>query len=371
MEVKLPQRKRGKSEKQPLLNREISFSFNLGGALKFKTNFYKELALLTSAGITLNEALHTVLQLEKGKNHQSRIKKLSDSVMQGEQLSSAMNALKFFSSQEINAIRVGERAGNLDEVFLQLAEFYKIRSKQIRNVLSTLTYPAVVVLTSVATISFMLKFLVPVFHETFKRNGTPLPRLTQMIVQLSNNFSLIFCAVVLISLTVMAVHRYLSRNSQEYNYQFSRFLIRIPLIGPFILKNQLLSCSISFQLLLSSGLTLSEALKSVIASVEFLPLKRNLAKTQIQLEKGQTFFQGLKEGGLFDPRMLSMIKIGEQSNQMALVFKSIAESLEEEQATRSKQLGSLMEPLLIVVLGGIVGLILVGMYLPMLQLYKI
>lgn len=369
MEIKIPKQKKNNSEKSGRSTSSFTFSsLDYFGQNKFKSRFFKELALFSNAGITISDALPLIQEQLQNKTQKTIIASIKQKVYDGLPLSVALEPIQLFNGQDIATVKVGESSGNLKSIFYELDSYYQQKADQRKTLITTLTYPLVVLFTSIAAVTFMLKFLVPLFKDTFKRSGGTLPRITELIIQLSDNFTIIVSCFVLITISLLGIHWFLWKNNNVYKLRFSWLIVKIPIIGNFILQNHLQSVSTSFKLLLSSGNTLSEALESISASCQHPALQELLVKTNQKIMSGSTFYSELKKSSLINPKFLSLIKIGEQTNQLSEIFQTISEELQKDQAAKSKQIGSLIEPMLILFLGAIVGLILIGMYLPMITM---
>jgi len=366
MEIKIPKQKKSNPKQSGRSTSSFTFSsLDYFGQNKFKSRFFKELALFSNAGITISDALPLIQEQLQNKNQKSIIASIEQKVYDGLPLSVALEPIQLFNGQDIATVKVGESAGNLKSVFNELNSYYQLKIDQRKTLITTLTYPTVVLFTSIAAVTFMLQFLVPLFKDTFKRSGGSLPRITELIIQLSDNFTFLAAGFLTITLSLIGLHWFLSKNNEAYKLRFSWVIIKTPIIGNFVLQNHLLSVATSFKLLLSSGNTLSEALESISTSCQHPALQELLLKTNRKIKSGSTFYSELKNSSLINPKFLSLINIGEQTNQLSNIFHTISEELQKDQAAKSKQMGSLIEPVLILFLGAIVGLILIGMYLPM------
>lgn len=334
---------------------------------KIKERFYSELNILFSAGIDIKTALEIIEEQQKKVRHKNLFKLIKNDVLSGSSLSAAMRRTGAITDYEYFSIRIGEESGRLPEILGQLVKFYFNRIKQKRQVISALSYPAIVLLTAFGSVFFMLKFVVPMFADVFKRFHTELPPLTKMIIRSSNflgNFGWVF--VLLILFMVLAFYKL--RNHKLFRKYSSMLAMKIPVFGDLLVLIYIERFCNSMNLLLSSKTSLLQSVILVKKMIGFYPIEKSMEEIEMDLMKGEFFYKSISKFKVFDNRFVSLIKVGEEVNQLDVIFKKMSDQYVDEVEFRIKALSSLIEPLIILFLGIIVGVILVAMYMPLFQL---
>lgn len=347
-----------------LLKTEIHLFANHGFSNKKKEAFYTELNVLLKSGLTLKDALTISIEEQKKKKDKERLQFILNSLIEGRSLFESMKLKKDFSPYEYYSIQIGEKTGSLQKVIEQLADFYKRKNAQRRMISSALSYPIIVLITAFLAITFMLKFVVPMFEGIFQQNNKELPSITKFIISLSNYFSSYFYhGLVVILILVLA--GLISKNKNWYRGLRTGILIKIPFVGEFQRKIKLAQFTQSMYLLTSSKVAILEALELTKKMINYLPVEKALDKVAKQLLTGKSLYESFKNQKIFDSRMSSLIKVAEETNQNEVIFKRLADQYNEEVDYRAKLISSTIEPIIILVLGSIVAIILIAMYLPM------
>jgi len=349
-----------------ILNTDISFgSKELPD--KKKQYLYLELSALLMAGIDLKssfELLSADYQKEKDRAFFSEIQK---SVLSGKTFSNALEETGRFSLYEVFSLQIGEESGKLIEVLQDLAKFYSAKIKQQRKITSALTYPVIVLSTSFGAVFFMLKFVVPMFGDVFKRFGGHLPWITERILEISQALEHGFWWGMLI-LVSLSITLYTFRNTEVYRRIVSKAFLRVPILGTLIQKIYLARFCNSMRLLISAKLPLLNAIGLIRKMIRYYPLEITLKEIEKDIRRGKSLYESLQSFPIYPPKLVQLIKVGEETNQLDYFFGLISEQYVEEVEYRTSTLSSLLEPLIIIVMGLIVGLILISMYLPLFQM---
>jgi type IV pilus assembly protein PilC len=349
-----------------LLNMDISFgSKELSD--KKKEYLYLELSSLLQAGINLKSSFELITADQEKQKDRELFTTIQQTVLNGTTFSQALQQTGRFSLYEVYSLQIGEETGKLIEVLQDLAKFYQNKIKQRRKITSALTYPCVVLSTSLGAVFFMLKFVVPMFGDVFKRFGGHLPWITEKIIGVSealeNNFFRFFILVVLIAASI-----FFSRKTEQFRRVASQFLLRVPMAGNLIQKIYLARFCNSMRLLINAKLPLLRAIALSRQMIGYYPIESSLQKVEDDIMKGQSLHQSLQQFSVYPSKMIQLIKVGEETNQMDYFFAKISEQYIEEVEYKTSTLSSMMEPLIIIFLGLIVGVILIAMYLPLFQM---
>ena len=348
------------------LNKDISFgSKELND--KKKEALYLELSSLLQAGINLKSSLELVTSDQQNQKDKLLFIEIQKQVLAGSALSQALEQSGKFSLYEVYSLQIGEETGKLVEVLQDLARFYQNKIKQRRKIVSSLTYPCVVLTTSLGAVFFMLKFVVPMFGDVFKRFGGKLPWLTEKIIGISqgmeNNFWRVFIVFMLV-----AAFLFSARKTQRFRELASKFLLKIPIAGNLVQKIYLARFCNSMRLLINAHLPLLRAIALCRQMIGYYPIESSLQKVEDDIMKGKSLHQSLEQFRVYPSKMIQLIKVGEETNQLDYFFAKISDQYIEEVEYKTSTLSSMMEPLIIIFLGLIVGVILVSMYLPLFQM---
>jgi type IV pilus assembly protein PilC len=281
--------------------------------------------------------------------------------------SESLKVLPQFSDYEYYSIRIGEESGTLIKVLKGLSSFYSQKVNQKRTVIGALTYPGVILVTALLAITFMLVYMVPLFEDVFKRIGGDLPWLTQIILNVSESFSTYFSGFLILIGILFSTHL-IYKKREWYMALYFFVLLRIPIVGNLIIESNILRASQSLGLLLESRVPLTEALSLTRKMLVFYPIQQALRSVEKQIYQGRSLHEGMSDHSIFSARLVSLIKVGEESNQLAMILNKFALQKETELQHKAKILGNVIEPLIIVFLGFFVAVILIAMYLPMFQL---
>lgn len=349
-----------------LLNRDISFG-NKELNDKKKEYLYLELSSLLQAGINLKSSFELITSEQEKEKDKELYQTIQTAVLGGTTFSQALQQTGKFSLYEVYSLQIGEETGKLIEVLTDLAKYYQNKIKQRRKIVSALTYPCVVLSTSLGAVFFMLKFVVPMFGDVFKRFGGQLPWITEKIMGISNAMENNFWRFILL-IALIAGFILLTRKTQKFKEIVSKIVLRTPLIGNLVQKIYLARFCNSMRLLINARLPLLRAIALIRQMINYYPIESSLQKVEDDIMKGKTLHESLQQFNIYPSKMIQLIKVGEETNQLDLFFGRISEQYIEEVEYKTSTLSSMMEPLIIIFLGIIVGVILISMYLPLFQM---
>jgi type IV pilus assembly protein PilC len=363
--VKTPKNNKGEGLSE-LFSRDISFgSKELND--KKKEYLYLELSSLLQAGINLKSSFELITADQQKVKDKQLYQNIQDAVLGGTTFSQALQQTGKFSLYEVYSLQIGEETGKLIEVLQDLAKFYQNKIKQRRKIVSALTYPCVVMTSSLGAVFFMLKFVVPMFGDVFKRFGGHLPYLTQKIIDLSSSMEHNFWRVLFL-IAFLVGFIIFTRKTQKFREIFSKILMRTPVIGNLVQKIYLARFCNSMRLLINARLPLLRAIALIRQMISYYPIESSLQKVEDDIFKGKSLHESLKQFKVYPSKMIQLVKVGEETNQLDYFFGKISEQYIEEVEYKTSTLSSMMEPLIIIFLGLIVGVILVAMYLPLFQM---
>ena len=349
-----------------MLNYDISFG-NKELNDKKKEYLYLELSSLLQAGINLKSSFELITADQQKEKDKELYINIQQAVLNGVTFSQALQQTGKFSLYEIYSLQIGEETGKLIEVLQDLAKFYQNKIKQRRKIVSALTYPCVVMTTSLGAVFFMLKFVVPMFGDVFKRFGGHLPWITEKIIGVSQALEDYFPGFIIV-LALLITFIISVRKTQQFRKFSSNLLLHTPLIGNLVQKIYLARFCNSMRLLINARLPLLRAIALIRQMIEYYPIESSLQKVEDDIMNGKSLHQSMQQFSVYPSKMIQLIKVGEETNQLDYFFGKISEQYIEEVEFKTSTLSSMMEPLIIIFLGLIVGVILVSMYLPLFQM---
>lgn len=346
----------------------MKFNTKMDGGFsdKSRVRLYSELRLLIHAGLDVKSAVELLMQEAVGFE-QKLLRGIDRNLIVGKSLSQAVNDFGGFSNYEVYSLRIGEETGEIESVLLQLELFYARKMKLKRQLISAMSYPIFVLCLSIGVVYFMLNNIVPMFADIFKRFGGDLPPLTKALLQLSNatrNYAWIIFLVV----AAVGVYIYLNRNEKKVRIYSARFVLMLPFIGVTVRKIYLARFCQVMSLLSAAKVPLTEAIAMVEHMIGFYPLEASMGPIKKQLTNGVSLHKALGQFPIYEKRMVALIKVSEEVNQLDTMFDQIAVQYNEDIDQQTKVVSSVLEPLMIVVIASVVGLILVAMYLPLFKL---
>lgn len=362
-------------ERQPVINKidaeeKRSLSFKRSISDKNRESFYRELNILLTAGVDFKKALEILSNQTKNRLVKEIIDRLKTDIVFGKSIAEAMQNSKQFSNYEFYSVRIGEETRKLNEVLLQLQRYFQSKIDMKRQIISVITYPLIVLLVTFGVLYFMLNKVVPMFGSVFRQFGSELPSSTRFIIKLSNHSSTIFTVALLVLAGLYLANKLLSAKNW-YREASSSTVLKIPFFGGLIKKIYLARFCQSMSLLTSSKTSLITSLELTSKMINFYPIETSLKATVTNIKKGASLYESLKKHSIYESRLLSMIDVAEQVNQLDSMFEKLSEQYSAEIKHESKMIGVIMEPIIIIFIGLIVGVIMIAMYAPMFDLSKI
>jgi len=346
------------------LNRDMSFGKAVSDS--FREGFYTEMAILLEAGVDIRSALELILAGHK-KKQRKLVEDIRDNLLEGATLSDSFKRAKDFSAYEYKSILIGEETGKLARVLAELALYFGKRVKQRRQLIGALTYPVVVLSVAVGAIAFMLAWVVPMFSDMYKRSGGDLPAITKGVIVLSNAIK--GHGGIFFFLLASAIAIVLWQKESYWFRSFSaRLMLNMPVWGKLIRKIYSSRFSSTMAMLLGARIPILQAIRLAGETIRFQPYEKALLFVENEVAGGMPLFTALSFHPLFPPKMILMVKVGEEVNELETFFKKLADQYASEVEHSTAMLAKIIEPLIIIVLGLIVGVILIAMYLPLFQL---
>ena len=336
--------------------------------LKDISLFCKQMSVMLESGIPLNNAVDILEQQATSKNLKSSLKIVSKSLKEGSQLSKAMlDQEGMFPDLLIRMVQAGEKTGKLDELLEKMSEHYTKELKTSRQIQGAMIYPAVLAFLAVAAVLALLYVVIPSFSGIFEQSGMAMPLPTRIVLAASNFVRSSW--YILFGVTGILVFLFLRyRSTEAGRYQLDRLKLWLPVIKGPMQKIVTARFASTLAILTSAGIPLVEAIESAAATTNNAVVIEKMKIANEGLQKGERLTGMITSTGLFPPMMLSMVKIGEESGSLESMLIKTSDYYEEELETAIKQLLSLLEPAMIIVMGVIIGGIVASVMLPMFEL---
>lgn len=321
-----------------------------------------ELALLLNAGVTIDRALGIIRRNSTSTAQAKLVTELHDAVRRGESLSDALGEQQaVFNPLYLNLVSLGEASGTLPTIFSRLAEDMKFQSELKRKVIQALIYPGVIFSVCVLCILFVFNYIVPQMQSLF--DGLPeLPFYTAVLLGVSN-WVVSYQWAVFALITAALVAFYMAMKNPSSAAAIDSFIAQMPGFSGMITRVERIRFNTAITLMLESGILIDRCLEMAVGSVKNRQLKQGLAAAKDRVKKGATLSSALRNSPVYDDFSMSLIEVGEESGELAPVFSEISTRSRRDFESAVDRMTSLLEPALILVMGGIVGGVVVTMLL--------
>ena len=328
----------------------------------------RQLATLLKASIPIVDSLAAVSRQTENPRLQRIFNEVRRSVSEGKSLAGALGEhASVFPELYVNMVKAGESSGTLDIVFMRLADFTEAQAQLRSRVMGAMTYPIIMMFVTLGIVSLLMLFVVPKLTVMFEEMGTELPLVTRVLIQVSDFFRdywyALFGGLILLG---WWFNRY--RKGERGKHKWDRFVLRMPLFGPLVRMVGVARFTRTMGTLLGSGVPIISALEIVKHVVGNHILAQTVEDARNAVKEGENLATPLQRSGEFPPMVVHMIAVGEQSGQLEEMLDTVAGAYEMQVDSRLNTLTRLLEPLMIVVMGGIVAFIVFAVMSPMLQM---
>ncbi|HLC42225.1 MAG TPA: type II secretion system F family protein [Methylomirabilota bacterium] len=342
----------------------------LGGSVKDKdlAIYTRQFSTMIDAGLPLVQCLTILSEQSDAKGLRAVTGKAAHDVEAGASLADALKRHpKVFDELYVNMVEVGETGGILDVVLQRLSVYIEKAAALKRKIKTAMIYPATIVSVAVLVVIFMLTFVIPTFAKMFEGLGAELPLPTQIVIGLSN-FVRRFILLIIAAMVgvVFAIRSYYkTENGKTF---IDTLLLKIPVIGTLIRKVAVARFTRTLGTLVSSGVPILEGLRITARTAGNKIVEKAVMMTRASVTAGKTIAEPLKTSGVFPPMVVHMISVGEQTGALDAMLNKIADFYEDEVDTAVAGLTSLLEPIMIVFLGVVIGGLVIAMYLPIFKM---
>lgn len=331
--------------------------------------FARQFATMIASGVPLVRCLGIVAEQNENPRFREILGKIRQDVESGTTFSKALEKYPdVFSNLFVDLVRAGEAGGILDEILNRLANYLESSEQLKAKVKGALTYPVVVASIAVGVVFFLLTFVLPQFKNIFEGMGNAnLPLPTQILMQTSDFLSTYFVFILLgIGAFIYGLKKFFSTKQGKRIWDSN--ILRVPVIGLLIKKVAIAKFTRTLGTLVSSGVPILQALEVTASTAGNVVISDAIQKTRVSIREGESIAEPLKASGIFPPMVVQMIAVGEETGELDTMLIKIADFYETEVDTAVKGLTSVIEPIIIVFMGIVVGGIVMAIFLPMLDI---
>lgn len=357
-----------KEEKKRLF--ETNF-LRRGISLEDQVIFFRQMATLIDSGINLVAALEILREQQENKSFKNIIAQIYNDITAGKSFcDSVARYPKVFSAFCINMIRSGEASGMLNDILERLATYLEKAQSLRRKVISSLIYPAVIIVMAFSITALLLLKVVPTFKGIFESLGGKLPLPTQILILVSDYFRRFFFFLVIVFITgAFLIKRYI--NTPKGRRKLDKALLMLPVFGSLFLKFSVARFTRAFSTLIKSGVPILNSLEIVAKTSGNKIIEETLDEAQVAIRHGEPIHQPLERAKIFPPMVVKMIAVGEKSGELEKMLSKIAIFYEEQVDAAVSGLASIIEPVVIAFLGVFIGGIVIALFLPIFKISEL
>lgn len=365
------------SEPEPVvgtgLNREINIGFKRKSVKRKEVAlFARKFSVMIDAGIPMKKMLSVMVNTNTmSDGMRDALNDISDQINAGALLSTAMEKHPLiFDELFVSMVRAGEKGGFLDQSMRQVAENLEAEIKLKAKIKSAMTYPVVVLVLAAVMVTAMLIFIVPVFDEMFKSLGGELPLPTKILVHLSNFLKV---AIIPIVVVIVAFIVWWSKNKHKESVRsiVDPWQLKIPVLGKLFRKVSLSRYNRNLSTLLVNGVPILKAMEIVATTTGNIVYKRATDRMRLNLQRGDKFADVMQRESVFPGEDVEMVRVGDDAGDVVPMLQKISVMYDDDVEATTEALTALIEPLLIVFLGVVVGAMVIALYMPIFSIYDV
>lgn len=329
-----------------------------------------QLANMLDAGIPLPTALNTLVEQTENARLKEAVADIYSEIKEGKSFSESLAKHNdIFSSLFINMVAAGEVSGNLDEVLKRLATFTEREAELKQKISAAMTYPVILIVAGVGVVAFVVTTVVPPFVKIFLEGGIPLPLPTLILYQLNNIIRAAWLYIIVGSIAgVIALKRWAKTPQGKVNIDTAK--MKVPVWGDLSKKVEIARLTRTLAALLSSGVPMLQALQVTEKTIDLAPMATVVKNLGTAVSKGKSISESLKESKMFPAMPIHMIAVGEDTGTLEVMLNKIADFYDLATDYAIKKLTALLEPMFLVIIGGLVGFIFASILLPIFSMVK-
>ncbi len=340
--------------------------------LKHLVTFTRQLATLIDAGLPILRSLYILQEQVESVVFKDKISQIAKDIESGSSLSDALaKHPKVFDKLYVNMVRAGEIGGVLESILNKIAEFLEKRQALRSKVRSAMMYPMTVLILATVIVTFILLKIIPKFRDIFEQLGAKeLPKITEILIRaswiLANRSYIVIGGLIILYL----IYRKLNK-TRSGKYVFDSIKLKLPVFGDLLLKIAIQRFAGTLSTLITAGVPILQSLDIVRETSGNEVVARAMEKVYQSVKDGETIHEPLREAKVFPPLVYHMVAVGEETGAIDQMLTKVAEAYEREVDDTVNALASILEPLMIVCLGGLVGFIVIALYMPLFSIPKI
>ena len=327
--------------------------------------FTRQMYALTKAGIPILRALEGLAENTTNKTLSEVLFDMVEQLQRGRQLSAAMGKHpKVFPRLLVSVVHVGENTGQLDESFLQLSDYLAKEQETRKAIKTALRYPTFIMIALTIAMFVLNIFVIPTFASMFSRFGTELPLTTRILIGTSN-FFVAYWPLMLLTIAVSLTLWIRFIATERGRYWWDSVKVRIPLVGDIVMRSLLSRFARSFSVMIRAGVPLTQGLSLVAEAVDNSWMGRKIVDIRRNIEKGDSLTRSSRSSQLFTPLVVQMIAVGEETGRVDEMLTEVADYYEREVDYDLKRLTARIEPIMLVVVAALIGVMALGIFSPM------
>lgn len=329
--------------------------------------FNQQFLTLIHAGLPILNSLELLIKRQGNAYFRSVLENVRDRVKSGELLSDSFAQQGIFPKLYTTTLMAGEKSGNMEEVLQRYISYQRMTQSFKKKLAVSLVYPALLIVTVVVLLSFLVTYVVPQFALLFSNLNAQLPTITQIMLTVGT-FTRQYILLILAALVVLAFLLWRWKNTDRGAAQIDRVVLAIPMIGTILLKQQVATFSRTLATLLQGGLPLVPAMETAGSSMSSHKVVKGIGKATVHVREGKGLSKSLEEQNIFPPLAVEMIEVGESTGALPGMLTSVAEFYEEDVQTALGAAMALIEPVILIFMALVVGTVMVSLYLPLFSL---
>ena len=333
--------------------------------------FLTQLSTYIKAGIPLIDAINILAKQARDRKIRNLYQRLVFELTTGETFSEALNKQgPVFPKLLINMVKTSELTGNLTGVLDDMADYYKTIDENRKQIISAMTYPVVIFIIAIVVLIYIILFVVPEFTDMYAQIGSELPPITVMIVKMSDFLAANLLYVILVIIAIFTILSIMYKNVTTFRYFVQRTLMHIPVIKNVIIYKEVIMFTKTFASLINYDVFITDSME-ILGKVTSNEIYKNLIRDAvINLSNGNGVSPAFKDNWAFPPIAYEMLLTGERTGRLGAMMAKVAEYYNTEQKNLIAQLKSLIEPVMIIFLAVIVGIVLLAVVVPMFSMYE-
>ncbi len=334
--------------------------------------FCRQLATMIEAGVSITNAISLLAEQIPNKVLREVLVKVDEDIRKGEELSVAMGKYsKEFPTLLISMIQVGEQSGTLDSIMNRMATYYEKQTKMNGKLKNALIYPGILATVTVFVVLFILTYIMPMFMDMFESAGSDLPTMTKIVLSLGDGIRHYGILIGLIIVGIVVGFKYYTKRVDSGIYMYSKYKLKKSLFKDLNQKIVVSRFARGLSTVLGAGLSIASSIDVVSAVLENKYADVKLKTVKERMLAGDTLSDAIKESQLFPPMLGSMIKIGEEAGELDNILSKTADFYDEELERAIEAFTTILDPIMLVIMGVIVGFLIISILTPMFEMYNV